>query len=54
MREKPQLTILIKTDSSSFQNFSQSKVPLIPDFLLIQQDMKLKERKGHGLPRIIF
>ena len=54
MREKPQLTILIKTDSSLFQNFSQSKIPLIPDFPLIQRDMKSKERKVHGLFRIIF
>ena len=54
MREKPQPTILIKMDSLSFQNFSQSKVPLIPDFPLIQQDMKSRERKEHGLLRIIF
>lgn len=52
--EKPQPTILIEMDSLSFQNFSQAKVPLIPDFPLIQQDMKSKERKEHGLLRIIF
>ena len=38
----------------NIMNFSQAKVPLIPDFPLIQQDMKSKERKEHGLPRIIF
>jgi len=54
MREKPQPIILIKMASLSFQNFSQSKVPLIPDFPLIQPDMKSKERKEHGLPKIIF
>ena len=43
-----------KKDSSSFQKFSRSKVPLIPDFPLIQPDMKSKERKVHGLLRIIF
>ncbi len=35
-------------------DFSQSKVPPIPDFPLIRPDMKSKERKEHGLPRIIF
>ena len=34
--------------------FLTIKAPLIPDFPLIQPDMKSKERKGHGLPRIIF
>ena len=52
--EKRQPTILIKTDSLSFQNFSQSKGPLRPDFPLIQQDMKSKVRKEHCLPKIIF
>ena len=32
----------------------QSKVLPIPDFPLIRPDMKSKERKEHGLPRIIF
>ena len=51
--EKPQLTMSTKMVLSSFRNFSQSKVPPIPDFPLIRPDMKSKERKEHGLPRII-
>ena len=54
MMEKPQLTMSTKMVLSSFRNFSQSKVLPIPDFPLIRPDMKSKERKEHGLPRIIF
>ena len=54
MMEKPQLTMSTKMVLSSFRNFSQSKVLPIPDFPLIRSGTKSKERKGHGLPRIIF
>ena len=50
---KPQLTMSIKMVLSSFRNFSQSKVLPIPDFPLIRPGTKSKERKGHGLHRII-
>lgn len=50
---KPQLTMSTKMVLSSFRNFSQSKVLPIPDFPLIRPGTKSKERKGHGLHRII-
>ena len=47
-------TMSTKMVLSSFRNFSQSKVPPISDFPLIRPDMKSKERKEHGLHRIIL
>ena len=53
LQKQPQLTMSTKMVLSSFRNFSQSKVLPIPDFPLIRSGTKSKERKGHGLHRII-